>query len=82
MLTRKMQHQFMCKHKLMTQSSSSLPFYIQLVLKVKQQVALVAGCVIKGSAMFCQKNILGQSMMLHGDYKKRCLLAIMVSQIL
>jgi hypothetical protein len=32
--------------------------------------------------MFCQKNILGHSMMFHGDYKKRCLLTIMVSQIL
>ncbi len=34
---------------------------------------LVAGCVMEGSMMFCQKNILGHSMMFHGDYKKRCL---------
>jgi hypothetical protein len=32
---------------------------------------LVAGCVMEGA-----------SMMFHGDYKKRCLLTIMVSQIL
>jgi hypothetical protein len=33
-----MWHQFMYKHKLMTPSSLSILFYIQLVLKVKQQV--------------------------------------------
>jgi hypothetical protein len=43
---------------------------------------LVAGCVMEGSMMFCQKNILGHSMMFHGDYKRRCIIAIMVSQIL
>ncbi len=43
---------------------------------------LIAGCVMEGSTMFCQKNILGHSMMFHGDDIKRCLLTIMVSQIL
>jgi len=43
---------------------------------------LVAGCVMEGSMVFCQKNILGYSMMFHGDYKKRCPLTIVVSQIL
>jgi hypothetical protein len=43
---------------------------------------LVAGCVMEGSMMFCQKNILGHFMMFHGEYIKRCLLTIMVSQIL
>jgi len=43
---------------------------------------LVAGHVMEGSMMFCQKNILEHSMMFHGDYIKRCLLTIMVSQIL
>ncbi len=43
---------------------------------------LVAGCVMEGSMVFCQKNILGHSMMFHGDYIQRCLLTIMVSQIL
>jgi hypothetical protein len=43
---------------------------------------LVAGCVIEGSMMFCQKNILQHSMMFHGDYIKICQLTIMVSQIL
>jgi len=43
---------------------------------------LVAGCVKEGSMMFCPKNILGHSMMFHGDYIKRCLLTIMVSQLL
>jgi hypothetical protein len=33
-------------------------------------------------SMICQKNILGHSMMFHGDYIKRCLLTIRVSQIL
>ena len=32
--------------------------------------------------VFCQKDILGHSMMFHGDYIKRCLLTILVSQIL
>jgi len=46
-------------------------------LKVRQQVdsslliQVVAGSVMEGA-----------SMMLHGDYKKRCLLTILVSQIL
>ena len=43
---------------------------------------LVAGCVMEGSMLFCHKNVLGHSMMFLGDYKKRCLLTIMVSQIL
>ncbi len=43
---------------------------------------LVVGCVMEGSMVLCQKNILGHSMMFHGDYIKRCLLTIMISQIL
>ena len=43
---------------------------------------LVAGCVMEGFMIFCHKNVLGHSMMFLGDYKKRCLLTIMVSQIL
>jgi len=43
---------------------------------------LVAGCVVEGSTVFCQKNTLGYSMRFHGDYMKGCLLILMVSQIL
>ncbi len=43
---------------------------------------LFAGCVMEGSMVFCQKNILGHSRLFHGDYIKRCLLTIMVNQIL
>ncbi len=43
---------------------------------------LVAECVMEGSMMSCQKNILGHSMKFHGDYIKGCLLTIVVSQIL
>jgi len=52
-------------------------FYIQLVLKVGQQVdsslliQVVAGSVMEGA-----------SLRFHGDYKKRCLLTILESQIL
>ncbi len=31
---------------------------------------LVAGCVMEGSMVFCQKNILKHSMRFHGDYKE------------
>ncbi len=56
----------------------------KLVLKVKRQddVHLVAGCVMEGSMVFCQKNILEHSMRFHGDYLKRCLLTHRVSPIL
>jgi len=43
---------------------------------------LVAGCVMEGSMVFCQKNILEHSTGFHGDYIKRCLLTHRVSQIL
>ncbi len=45
-------------------------------------IHLVAGCVMEGSMVFCKKNIPGHSKMFYGDYIKRCLLTIMVSQIL
>ena len=60
----------MCRHELLTLS-------LLLVLKVKQQVdsslliQVVAGSVMESA-----------SMMFHGVYKKRCLLTILVSQIL
>ncbi len=41
---------------------------------------LVAGCVMKGSITFCQRNI--HFMGFHGGYVKRCLLTHKVSQIL
>ncbi len=46
--------------------------FIQLVLKVKQQVdsSLLLGVSWKASMMFNQKNIPGHSMMFHGDYIK------------
>jgi hypothetical protein len=37
---------------------------------------------MEGSMVFCQKNILEHSMGFHGDYIKRCLLILGVSQIL
>ncbi len=43
---------------------------------------LFARCVMEGSMVFCQKNILGHSRLFHGDYIKQCLLTIMVNQIL
>ena len=43
---------------------------------------LVAGCVMEGSMVFCQKNTLEHSVRFHGDYIKGCLLTHMVSQIL
>jgi hypothetical protein len=41
---------------------------------------LVAGCVMEGSVVLCQKNILEHSMRFHGDYLKGCLLTLLVSQ--
>ncbi len=53
----------------------------KLVLKVSnKKMNLVAGCVMEGSMVFCQKNILEHSMSFHGDCIKRCLHR--VSQIL
>ncbi len=43
---------------------------------------LVVGCVMEGSMVFCQKNIVEHSMGFHGDYIKRCLLTHRVCQIL
>ncbi len=43
---------------------------------------LLLGVSSKVSMMFFQMNILGHSMMFHGDYIKRCLLTIRVSHIL
>jgi hypothetical protein len=43
---------------------------------------LDAVCVMEGSMTFYPKNILGHSMMFHGDYIKSWLLTIMVNQIL
>ena len=78
----------MYKHKLLTLSVVPSLSRSNWFLKVKQQVdsslliQVVAGSVMEGSMVFCQKNILGNSMRFHGDYIKRCLLTIMVSQIL
>ncbi len=41
---------------------------------------LVAGCVMEGSVVLCQKNILEHSMRFHGDSIKGCLLTLLVSQ--
>jgi len=47
-----------------------------LVLKgSNKKMNLVAGCVMEGSLVFCQNNILEHSMGFHGDYIKRCLIA-------
>ncbi len=43
---------------------------------------LVAGFVMEGSMVFCQKNILEHSMGFHGDYIKGCLLTLLASQML
>jgi hypothetical protein len=43
---------------------------------------LIAGCVMEGSMVFCQKNSQEYSVGFHGDYIKRCLLTRRVSQIL
>jgi hypothetical protein len=43
---------------------------------------LVAGCVMEGSMVFCQNNILEHSMRFHGDYLKRWLLTHGQSDIL
>jgi len=45
-------------------------------------IHLIEGCVIEGSMVFCQKNILEHSISLHADYMKRCVLTHRVSQIL
>jgi hypothetical protein len=58
-------------------------FFISLFWRLSNKLMhLGAGFVMEGSMMFCQKNILGHSRLFHGDYKRRCLLTIMVSQIL
>ncbi len=44
------------------------------VLKVSNKQVNLVGCVMEGSMVFCQKNILEHSMSFHGDYIKRCLL--------
>jgi hypothetical protein len=47
----------------------------KLILKVSnKRMNLVAGCVVEGSIVFCQKNIPEHSMSFHGDYVKRHLL--------
>ena len=67
----------MCRHKLLTLSVVSSLSRFNWFLKVKQQVdSSLLIQVVAGSLME------GTSMMLHGDYKKRCLLTILVSQIL
>jgi hypothetical protein len=66
----------MCRHNLLT------PFVVPSLstfnwfLKIRQQVDSLLIQVVAGSVME------GASMMFHGDYKKRCLLTILVSQIL
>ena len=67
----------MCRHKLLTLSVVPSLSRFNWFFKVKQQVDLslliqvVAGSVMESA-----------SMMFHGDYKKICLLIILVSQIL
>ncbi len=67
----------MCKHKLLTLSVVPSLSRFNWFWRSEQQVdpsllkQLVAGSVMEGA-----------SMMFHGDYKKRCLLTILVSQIL
>jgi len=67
----------------MTPCSLSPLFYIQLVLKVKQQVGASFSWVCHGRFHdVLPKEHPEYSMMFHGDYIKICLLTIMVSQIL
>ncbi len=54
----------------------------KLVLKVSNKKVNLVGCVMEGSMVFCQKNILEHSVSFRGDYIKRCLLTHRVSQIL
>ena len=67
----------MCRHKLSTLSVVPSLSRFNWVLTVKQQVdsslliQVVAGSVMESAYL-----------MFHGDYKKRCLLTILVSQIL
>ncbi len=67
----------MCRHKLLTLSVVPSLSRFHWFLKVKQQVdsslliQVVARSVMESAYM-----------MFHGDYKKRCLLTILVSQIL
>ncbi len=72
------QHRFLCKHKSMTSSLTHPNLFRRLSTKMFH---LVAGCVMEGSMVFCQKNILERSMRFQGDYLKRCLLTHRVSQI-
>jgi hypothetical protein len=72
-----MRHQFMCKHKLLTLSVVPSLSRFNWFWRTKQQVdSVLLIQVVAGSVME------GASMMFHGDYKKRCLLTILVSQIL
>jgi hypothetical protein len=64
------QHQFMCKHKLLMSSLTHPNLFLRLSTKMMR---IEAGCVIEGSMVFCQKNILEHSMRFHRDYIKRCL---------
>jgi len=72
-------YQFMRWHKLMTSSLVNPNLFWRLSTKM---LHLVAGCVMEGVTIFCQKKILEHSMKFHGDYLKRCLLTHRVSQIL
>jgi hypothetical protein len=69
----------MYEHKLMT---TYLPFPNLFRRLSTKMMHLVVGCVIEGSMVFCQKNILEHSVKFHGDYLKRCSLKHRVSQIL
>jgi hypothetical protein len=77
--TRSHLHQFMCKHKLSASSLTHPNFFLKVSNK---RMNLLAGRVMEGCMVFCQKNILEHSMSFHGNFIKRCLLAHRVSQIL
>jgi len=72
-------HQFICKHKSLTSSLTHQNLLWRLSNKIMH---LVAGCVMQGSMVFFQKNILEHSMSFHGDYKKRFLITHRVSRML
>jgi len=61
--------QFICKHNsTMTSLSPSLPNLFWR--SSTKMMHLVAGCVMEGSVVFCQKNILEHSMRFHRLFKE------------
>jgi hypothetical protein len=66
----------MCRHNLLTPVVVPSLYTFNWFLKIRQQVDSLLIQVVAGSVME------GASMMFHGDYKKICLLIILVSQTL